>query len=69
MTYRKQQSNRINLIKMKNIKKSFKSFEFFNSKYKSKSIKIDIVNYPNLGFVRFWIFTPLAFAITFKIYN
>ena len=54
---------------MKNIKKSFKSFEFFNSKYKSKSIKIDIVNYPNLGFVRFWIFTPLAFAITFKIYN
>jgi hypothetical protein len=54
---------------MKNFIKSFKSFDLFNPKYKSKSIKIDIANYPNLGFVRFWIFTPFSFAITFKIYN
>lgn len=54
---------------MENLKKSFKSFDFFNPKHKSKSIKIDIVKYPDLGFIRYWVFTPFAFAITFKFYN
>ena len=54
---------------MEKFKKSFKSFEFFNPKHKSKSIKIDVNKYPNLGFIRFWIYTPFAFTITFKIYN
>lgn len=54
---------------MKNLKKSFNSFELFKPKHKSTSIKIDVNNYPEFGFIRFWIFIPFFYAITFKIYN